>query len=87
MKHTEYEEKRNKSKFRINAQIGRRFQSWGVRLGMIESSGGVGIDYHLSLWPATLSAEVFDQREHLGPNVRLATEFQLWNVFYGRVPS
>ncbi|MBP5296658.1 MAG: hypothetical protein J6Y94_04930, partial [Bacteriovoracaceae bacterium] len=84
IKRTEFEEKRTKSKFRINAQIGRRFQNWGVRLGMIESSGGVGIDYHLGFWPAKLSAEVFDHREHLGPNVRLGTEFQLWNVFYGR---
>jgi len=80
----EYEEKRSKSKFRINAQIGRRFQNWAVRLGMIESSGGVGIDYNLNFWPATLSAEVYDQREHIGPNVRLATEFRLWNVFYGK---
>lgn len=75
---------RDKGSYRFNFQIGRRFSRWTFRGGVIESSGGLGIDYNLLSWNQRFSLEAFDYREDVGANIRLATDVQFWNVFYGR---
>lgn len=70
--------------YRFNVQLGRQIHNWSFRGGLIESSGGLGVDYFFSRIGTKLSVEAFDYREDIGINLRLATEIQLWNIFYGK---
>jgi phospholipid/cholesterol/gamma-HCH transport system substrate-binding protein len=80
-----YTRKINKSEFKFNFQIGRRIQRFGLRAGIIESTGGVGADYFFHDWGVRTGLEVFDYQKQAGPNLRLITEVKLWNVLYGRI--
>ncbi len=75
----------NKSNFKFNLQIGRRIQRLGIRAGIIESTGGVGIDYFFPDWGVRTGMEVFDYQKDAGPSVRLLTEVKIWNVLFARV--
>ena len=81
---TETRVDRQKNTYRINAQVGRLIQDFAFRGGMIESSGGVGVDYHLHQLGTKFSVEAYDYKTKIGPNLRLSTETQLWNVIYGK---
>lgn len=74
-----------KDKIKFNLMIGRMIQRFGIRAGLIESTGGVGLDYHFPDYGSRLSLEAFDYREDIGPNVRLILELRMWNVFYARL--
>lgn len=82
---TEVNKTKTKGDYKFNVQIGRRIQDWSLRGGLIESTGGIGADYHLTSWDTRFTAEVFDYRDELGPNLRLSTDFQLYNIFYGKL--
>lgn len=73
------------SAYKFNLQIGRRIQRFGVRAGLIESKGGVGLDYHFPDWGVRTGLEVFDYQENVGPQVRLIGEVKLWNVLFTRI--
>lgn len=75
----------NKSDFKFNFQIGRRIQRFGLRAGLIESTGGVGLDYFFPDWGIRTGMEVFDYQKDAGPNLRLMTEIKMWNVLFARV--
>lgn len=53
-------EKHSKGKTYISAQFGKRFNNTMVRGGIIESTGGVGVDYYANKDKLKMSAEVFD---------------------------
>lgn len=78
---------RNKDTFRFNVQIGRRVQDFAFRGGLIDSSGGLGIDYLLQDFGAKFSLEAFDYKKDKGANLRFITEMQIWNVLYGRASA
>ncbi|HXH76364.1 MAG TPA: MlaD family protein [Bacteriovoracaceae bacterium] len=75
----------NKSDFKFNFQIGRRIQRFGLRAGIIESTGGVGADYFFPDWGVRTGVELFDYQKDAGPNLRFITEIKLWNVLYTRL--
>ena len=75
----------NKSSFKFNFQIGRRIQRLGLRAGLIESTGGVGLDYHFPDFGVRTGVELFDYQKNAGPNLRVMAEVKLWNVLFGRV--
>lgn len=75
----------NESDFKFNLQIGRRIQRFGLRAGLIESTGGVGIDYFFPDWGIRTGVEMFDYQQNAGPNLRAISEVKLWNVLYTRV--
>ena len=75
----------NKSQFKFNLQIGRRIQRLGIRAGLIESTGGVGVDYFFPDWGIRTGLEVFDYQQDAGPNARILAEVKLWNVLFARV--
>lgn len=75
----------DKSEFKFNFQIGRRIQRWGLRAGLIESTGGVGIDYYIPDYGIRFGSELFDYQKDAGPNLRLITEIKIWNVLFARV--
>ncbi len=80
----ETRETRDQDSFTFNAQMGKRFQSWGVRAGIIESTGGLGVDYYLTQNGTRFSVEGFDYDKDLGPNLRFTSDIHLWNVLYAR---
>lgn len=84
---TENRKENVKNTLRFNAQIARRLHDFDFRGGLIESTGGLGVDYRLSAIGTKLSVDTFDYKKGKGANVRFAAETQLWNVFYGRVSS
>jgi phospholipid/cholesterol/gamma-HCH transport system substrate-binding protein len=74
-----------KNTFLFNLQMGRHIHNWVIRGGLIQSTGGIGVDYELNDWGSKFSLDVYDYREDIGPNVRISAEHQLYNVLYGRV--
>lgn len=75
---------RDRDTFRFNVQIGRRVQDFGFRGGLIESTGGLGLDYYLQSLGTKFSLEAFDYKKDRGANIRFITELQIWNILYGR---
>lgn len=75
----------DKSDFKFNFQIGRRIQRWGLRAGLIESTGGVGVDYYIPDYGIRFGTELFDYQKDAGPNLRLMTEIKIWNVLFARL--
>lgn len=82
---TETQRKIKKDAIKFNFQIGRRIQRFGLRAGLIESTGGVGLDYYLPDWGIRTGLELFDYQKDAGPNLRLMTEVKIWNVLFARV--
>ncbi len=81
----EYRNEQTKDTFRFNFQLGRQVHNWVFRGGLIETTGGIGLDYQLRDWGSKYSMDVFDYRDDLGPNLRFSVEQQLYNVLYGRI--
>ncbi len=79
------ERKVNKSGFKFNFQIGRRIQRFGLRAGLIESTGGVGLDYFFPDYGVRMGSELFDYQKNAGPNLRLISEIKIWNVLFFRL--
>ncbi len=75
----------NDSAFKFNLQIGRRIQRLALRAGLIETTGGIGVDYFFPDWGIRTGMEVFDYQKDAGPNLRLITEIRLWNVLFTRI--
>jgi phospholipid/cholesterol/gamma-HCH transport system substrate-binding protein len=75
----------SKSDFKFNLQIGRRIQRFGLRAGIIESTGGVGLDYFFPDYGIRTGTEIFDYQQDAGPNIRVYTEVKLWNVLFARL--
>jgi len=76
---------RDKDEFRFDIQMARRMQNWIFRGGLIESTGGIGVEYLMNKWGTTFTGELFDYRSGVGPNLRVSTEFRLWNVFFAKI--
>ncbi|MBY0517412.1 MAG: MlaD family protein [Bacteriovoracaceae bacterium] len=76
-----------KNQFKFNLQIGRRIQRFGIRAGIIESTGGVGLDYYLPDWGIRTGLEVFNYQKDAGPYARLISEVKIWNVLFARVAA
>ncbi|MFL5784432.1 MAG: MlaD family protein [Bacteriovoracaceae bacterium] len=75
----------NKNAYKFNFQIGRRIQRFGLRAGLIESTGGVGLDYFFPAWGSRMGIEVFDYQKNAGPNLRFYSEIKLYNVLFTRI--
>lgn len=75
----------NHDDFKFNFQIGRRIQRFGLRAGIIESTGGVGLDYFFPDFGIRTGLEMFDYQKEAGPNLRLMTEVKIWNVLFARI--
>ncbi len=82
---TENRKVREKNSYRLNVQLGRKIQNFAFRGGLIDSSGGLGVDYDRPDWGTKFLVETFDYGKSNNFNLRLGTEIHLWNVFYGKV--
>lgn len=82
---TELRSIQEKNTFLFNLQMGRHIHNWVIRGGLIQSTGGIGVDYELNDWGSKFSLDVYDYRDDIGPNLRFSMEHQLYNVLYGRI--
>ncbi|MEL7061911.1 MAG: MlaD family protein, partial [Acidobacteriota bacterium] len=82
---TVIEETKIEDDYTINAQVGYDLEDYGfgeftIRAGLIESSGGGGIDYHLAQRRVTVTLEAFDfddDSDDAEARVRFTTRFRL----------
>lgn len=77
----------NETDFKFNLQIGRKLDDWTFRVGLIDSTGGLGIDYNLYHLGLSSTVEVFDFDEELGAALRLGIEYRVWNVVYAKATA
>ena len=73
-----------KNSYRFNFQLGRKWDDFALRAGIIETTGGIGIDYFPQKEGTRFTFEAFDYRKSIGANLRLISEFHIWNVLYLR---
>lgn len=81
----ESKRKVNDNQFKFNLQIGRRFNRFAMRAGVIENTGGVGLDYLMPDYGFRAGVEAFDYQDDAGPNLRLYSEVKIWNVLYTKI--
>ena len=75
------------SGYRFNLQLGRRINQLALRVGLFESTGGFGVDYHIPTISNISSLEVFDYRDDIGANLKFSTQLRIWNVFYTKLSA
>lgn len=78
---------KTKNQWRFDLQLGRAIHDWNFRGGIIDSGGGLGVDYNLQSWNQRVSVEAYDYQKEIGMNLRLSTQFQIMNVFYGKLSA
>ncbi|MCB2189402.1 MAG: MCE family protein [Deltaproteobacteria bacterium] len=73
--------KRDKDQILFNAQFGKRIYDATFRAGVFQSTGGVGVDYHLLDDRLTLSLEAFDFSSDYNPHLKFAADYHFLNYF------
>ena len=77
------ETKTYRNKLKFNAQFAKMFHDFTIRAGLIESTGGVGFDYHFFRKSVRLSTELFDfSRTNDAAYLRAYFRYKFWNFFY-----
>jgi phospholipid/cholesterol/gamma-HCH transport system substrate-binding protein len=66
-----------KDELALTALFGYRWKDWGMRAGLIESSGGAGLDYKLLKDRLRLSVDMWDfnHSENFSPHAKFGTAF------------
>lgn len=77
----------NKTDFKFNLQIGRKFNDWTLRVGLIDSTGGLGLDYNLYHLGLSSTLEAYDFNKDLGAALRFGVEYRIWNIVYSKVTA
>lgn len=77
---------RTKSKklngYRFSAQIAKKWQDFTIRGGLIESSGGVGLDYNKGLFGLQFSAFDFKSEDGQKPHLKAMATAQITKTMY-----
>lgn len=76
------EETRKKGDIKFNAQIAKRFYDLVIRGGMIESGGGVGLDYYMYDDKLKFTLEAFTGDVDYNPHVRVAAQYDIWQYIF-----
>jgi phospholipid/cholesterol/gamma-HCH transport system substrate-binding protein len=66
----------------FSAQIAKRFKNVTLRGGMIESTGGAGVDYHIFKDRFKLTLEAFDFDRDRNPHLKAGATFRLSKYFF-----
>ena len=75
-------EVRDKDEFTFYAEIGKRYKDIVLRGGIIESSGGIGVDYFLLDDDLKMTFEAYDFDPDRDPHLRLLAEYRLFKHLY-----
>lgn len=76
------QEEWEKDELLFNAQIGKRFKDLVVRGGLLESTGGIGLDYLTLNDKFKLTFEAFDFSEDRREHLKAAAEYRLFKHLY-----
>lgn len=79
---TVVEETRDRDEIKFNAQIAKRYHDFVVRGGLIESAGGLGIDYYMLNDDLMLSMEAFKGDTERNTHLRFTVSYDFWKYFY-----
>lgn len=79
---TVHEEKRERDKLKFNAQIAKRYYDLALRGGIIESTGGIGLDYYLFDDRFKLSLEAFDFNTDREAHLKGGVDFTFFKYLY-----
>ena len=81
---TTIRENKQEEDFTFTAMLGYSLGNFDLRAGLIESSGGAGVDWHLFDRRLRFSVEAFDfsRPEDLDPHLRFTTRFDLSDHIY-----
>jgi len=75
-------EKKTTDALKLSAQIAKRFKNLAVRGGIIESTGGVGIDYYASSDRLKFTLEAFDFGANGNPHMKTGLTLYINKFFY-----
>ncbi len=67
---------------KFSVQIAKRYFDLGIRGGLTESTGGVGVDYYLFNDMLTLSLDAFDFGKEDNAHLKLTADFRPYNHIY-----
>ncbi len=70
------------NKLKLSAEFGKNIYDLTIRAGIIENSGGVGIDYSFFNKKLKISAEAFNFSRTEGVDVRAFAKYRFYSVFY-----
>ena len=71
-----------RNKLKISAQFAKNFYDLTLRAGIIENTGGVGVDYSLFNRKLKLSAEAFNFGRQEGVDLRVYAKYKFYSIFY-----
>jgi len=77
-----HEVKSERDRLKFNAQIAKRYQDLVFRGGIIESSGGVGLDYYLFDDRLKLTLEAFDFDIDRRAHLKAGVDFSFFKYLY-----
>jgi phospholipid/cholesterol/gamma-HCH transport system substrate-binding protein len=70
------------SQVKFTLEYARRYAFWTGRFGLIENSGGVGMDFEFFKDSLKLTADLFDFTADKWPRLKSSVMYTLFNVFY-----
>jgi phospholipid/cholesterol/gamma-HCH transport system substrate-binding protein len=79
---TVHQVKRERDKLKFNAQIAKRYYDLVLRGGIIESTGGIGLDYYLFGDRFKLSLEAFDFNIDRAAHLKGGVDFTFFKYLY-----
>jgi phospholipid/cholesterol/gamma-HCH transport system substrate-binding protein len=79
---TTHVEESDKNGFLFNVQIGKRFKDLAIRGGIMESTGGAGLEYFLLNDKLRLSFDAFDFSSDRRAHLKTGLEYQLFKHVY-----
>lgn len=72
----------NRNRFRVSAQIAKKFYDWRLRGGIIESRGGVGMDYIPGPFSASVDAWDFGSNDGRKPEIKVYGNVNMTKSIY-----
>ncbi len=79
---TEHKVETDKDGLKFSAQIAKRYYDIGLRGGLFESTGGVGLDYYLFNDRLTLSFEAFDFDPDRNAHLKFKADYRPFKYIY-----
>lgn len=79
---TEHKVETDKNALKFSAQIAKRYYDIGLRGGLFESTGGVGLDYYLFNDRLTLSLEAFDFDPDRNAHLKFKADYKPFKYIY-----
>lgn len=70
------------NQLKFSAEFAKNFYDLTLRAGVIENTGGFGLDYYLFNHKLMLSAEAFAFGRPEGVDVRVLAKYKFYNIFY-----